>query len=289
MYQQKKMISTIRTALITGCGAGGIGEALAKGFHAKGFDVFATFLPNEPRAHLEDTGVTCFTLDVTNDEDVSTLYTKLFQHTNGKLSVLVNNAGVAYTMPATDTEVKEVEKMFAVNVFGPMRMVATFHKDVIKAEGTIVNIGSVGGIVPYVYGSSYNASKAALHHYGNTLRVEMKPFGVKVINIISGEIGTNILKGDHDRTIPKGSVYEPLSEEFKAHVQRVPDTMSPEDYAKGVVEMVTSTSPPAWYWRGARSSSVRWIDTFCWRTIWDSIFAREFQLEKLSSKKLDVQ
>ena len=55
-------------------------------------------------------------------------------------------------MTAIDTEVKEVEKMFAVNVFGPMRMVHYFHGLLVRAQGKIVNIGSVGGIVPYVYG-----------------------------------------------------------------------------------------------------------------------------------------
>jgi 1-acylglycerone phosphate reductase len=55
-------------------------------------------------------------------------------------------------MTAADTDLKEVEKMFAVNVFGPMRMVRIFHPLLVKAQGKIVNIGSVGGIVPYVYG-----------------------------------------------------------------------------------------------------------------------------------------
>jgi 1-acylglycerone phosphate reductase len=55
-------------------------------------------------------------------------------------------------MTAIDTQVSEVEKMFAVNVFGPMRMVNIFHPLLIQAKGTVVNIGSVGGIVPYVYG-----------------------------------------------------------------------------------------------------------------------------------------
>jgi 1-acylglycerone phosphate reductase len=55
-------------------------------------------------------------------------------------------------MTAIDTQVSEVEKMFAVNVFGPMRMVHIFHPLLIQAKGTVVNIGSVGGIVPYVYG-----------------------------------------------------------------------------------------------------------------------------------------
>lgn len=80
-------------------------------------------------------------------------------------------------MTAADTDVRQVEKMFAVNVFGPMRMVHHFHRMLIAAKGAVVNIGSIGGVCPYVFGASYNATKAALHHYGNTLRVEMKPFG----------------------------------------------------------------------------------------------------------------
>lgn len=107
-------------------------------------------------------------------------------------------------MPAIDTDVNLVQKMFDVNVFGPMRMVHELHPLLIRSQGTIVNIGSVGGLVPYMYGgkvhfpswnlfsatslncakntlyanvASYNASKAALHHYGNTLRVEMAPLG----------------------------------------------------------------------------------------------------------------
>lgn len=106
-------------------------------------------------------------------------------------------------MTAIDTDVREVQRMFNVNLFGPMRMVCCFHDMLIQSSGIIVNIGSVGGIVPYVYGceslqqmlgmrlsiyalirvrltsgcaaASYNATKAALHHWSNTLRVEMAP------------------------------------------------------------------------------------------------------------------
>lgn len=79
-------------------------------------------------------------------------------------------------MTAIDTNVGEVKHMFDVNVFGPMRMVHHFHAMLIQSTGTIVNIGSIGGLIPYVYGASYNASKAALQHWSNTLRIEMAPF-----------------------------------------------------------------------------------------------------------------
>ncbi|XXH01661.1 hypothetical protein Hte_008021 [Hypoxylon texense] len=175
---------------------------------------------------------------------------------------------IGYTMTGTDTEVKEVEKMFAINVFGPMRMVHIFHPLLIEAQGKIVNIGSVGGVVPYVYGSSYNASKAALHHWGNTLRVEMKPLGVTVINVISGEVSTNILKRDRNRRLPDNSVYRPLEKQFANHVGRTPHSTTPEEYARSVVAEVTRSRPSAWFWTGARSSEVRYCDLLLPRTFW---------------------
>jgi 1-acylglycerone phosphate reductase len=59
---------------------------------------------------------------------------------------------LGYTMTAIDTDVEAVRRMFEVNVFGPMRMVRHFHGMLIEAAGTIVNIGSIGGVVPYMYG-----------------------------------------------------------------------------------------------------------------------------------------
>ncbi|POS74653.1 hypothetical protein DHEL01_v206960 [Diaporthe helianthi] len=164
-----------RFALVTGCGQGGIGEALVKEYQKRKIRALATVLPSEERSHSTEAGITCFSLDVTDEESVRELKKNIAALTDGHLDILVNNAGIAYTMTAIDTDVKEVQRMFDVNVFGPMRMVHWFHDMLINSSGTVVNIGSVGGIVPYVYGSSYNATKAALHHWSNTLRVEMAP------------------------------------------------------------------------------------------------------------------
>ncbi|KAI1824886.1 short chain dehydrogenase [Xylaria intraflava] len=260
-----------KSVLVTGCGKGGIGHALAVEFKSHGYKVFTTLLPHEPRDHLTDAGIEAYSADVTSDEQIYKLRESITAITNG------------YTMTAADTQVKEVEKMFAVNVFGPMRMVHIFHPLIIQAKGKIVNIGSVGGIVPYVYGSSYNASKAALHRWGDTLRVEMKPFGVSVINVISGEVSTNILKRDHGRTLPEDSFYRPLEKEFSNHVSRTPNTTPPHVYARSVVAEVMKKNPSAWFWTGAISSFVRYVDMFLPRTFWDWMFIRDFNLGVLQS------
>ncbi|KAL4957401.1 hypothetical protein BDW69DRAFT_180598 [Aspergillus filifer] len=268
-------------ALVTGCGQGGIGEALVHEFLRRNVHPIATLLPSESSEHLSSARITWFPLDVTMEESVVQLKEKVADLTGGRLDILVNNAGICYTMPAIDTDVASVQRMFDVNLFGPMRMVHHFHDLLIEAAGTIVNIGSIGGISPYVYGSSYNASKAALAHWGSTLRVEMKPFDVKVIVVISGEVNTNILKNDHGRELPKNSYFSPLASEFKNHVHRTPATTDRFTYARNVVKQALARSPPAWFWTGSLTTVVRILDSFFPRTIFDWLFWREFNLGKL--------
>ncbi|KAJ4304904.1 NADPH-dependent 1-acyl dihydroxyacetone phosphate reductase [Kalmusia sp. IMI 367209] len=171
------MLTQKQFALVTGCGRGGIGEALVTEYKRKGLHPIATVLPSESSDHLSESGITFFTLDVTSEKSISELKEDVKKLTGGRLDVLVNCAsGIAYTMPAIDTDVAAVQRMFDINVFGPMRMVHHFHDLIIETKGSIVNIGSIGGVIPYLYGSSYNATKAALAHWGNTLRIEMAPF-----------------------------------------------------------------------------------------------------------------
>ncbi|KAK8067434.1 hypothetical protein PG996_006546 [Apiospora saccharicola] len=254
-------------ALVTGCGRGGIGEALVKEYARRGLHPIATVLPHENSDHLSEAGITFFPLDVTVEKSVLDLQGQVEKLTGGRLDILVNCAGIAYTMTAIDTDVKAVQRMFDINVFGPMRMVHHFHPMLIAAKGAIVNIGSIGGIIPFIYGSSYNASKAALAHWGNTLRVEMKPFDVKVITVISGEVSTNILKSDANRTLPEGRCPDGATDRFK--------------YASNVVAMSMRSAPPAWFWYGSFTFLTRFLDIFGWRRVWDGILWNMFGLQKL--------
>lgn len=176
-------MSRSKFALVTGCGKGSIGEALVTEYTRRGIHAIATVLPQEASGHLSEAGITFFPLDVTVEKSIEELKASVEKLTGGRLDILINCAGIAYTMTAIDTDIAEVQRMFDINVFGPMRMVHHFHEMLIRAEGTILNIGSIGGIIPYLYGSSYNATKAALQHWSSTLRVEMAPLNVKVITV----------------------------------------------------------------------------------------------------------
>ena len=111
---------------------------------------------------------------------------QIVDRTGGSLDFLVNNAGRNYTVPALDIDFEEVQGVFDSNVFAVMRLCQAFAPLLIQSKGIIINIGSVSAEIPYVFGSVYNASKAALHTYSDTLRVELAPLEVKVIVVVTG-------------------------------------------------------------------------------------------------------
>lgn len=130
-----------------------------------------------------------------------------------------------------------------------MRMCKEFTPLLIAAKGTIVQLGSLAGIMPYVFGSAYNASKAALHAYSNTLRVELAPFGVKVVIIVTGGVLSQIARVD--RVLAPDSLYLPIEADYirrTKHSQEV--GILAENYAKQVVSKLIVRNPPREIWAG---------------------------------------
>lgn len=87
---------------------------------------------------------------------------------------------------------------------------------IIQARGKIVNIGSITAVTPYVFSSIYNATKGALHAYSNTLRLELAPFGVQVLLVVTGGVKSRITRTE--RALAEDSVYLPISAEFARRV-----------------------------------------------------------------------
>ncbi|KAJ6578783.1 NAD(P)-binding protein [Mycena vulgaris] len=273
-----------KSVLITGCSAGGIGHALAKEYHSKGLRVIATARSLAALSGLAALGLETFELDVAKIESVQAGRDRVVSITGGTLDILVNNAGKSHSLPATDFNLDEVKDMFEVNIFGVMRMVQEFAALLIASgDGRIVNIGSIAGVMPYPFGSSYNASKAALHAYGDTLRLELAPFNVQVITIVTGGIKSNIARDR--RLIQPSSIYAPIADLFaQRRVGRSQvGAMPTADYARQVVVQSLKPRVKAWFWTGNFSFVCWFIDTFAGRRGFDWLFSREFGLSKLKS------
>ncbi|KAF2432016.1 short chain dehydrogenase/reductase [Tothia fuscella] len=269
-----------KTVLITGCSPGGIGHALAREFSSRGLRVLATARRKETISDLSALGITTLAVDVDVPESIAQLKKDVLRITDGKLDYLVNNAGRNYTVPALDVDFEEVEQTFRTNVFSVMRMCKEFAPLLIEAEGTIVQIGSLAGIMPYVFGSAYNASKAALHAYTNTLRVELAPFNVKVITIVTGGVKSNIARTD--RTLPQDSIYLPISAEYVRRTKHSQEVGMPnEKYAAQVVSGVLKRRPRRNIWAGYGAWMIWVASTFFPAWLMDWVFARMFNLWKL--------
>lgn len=211
---------------------------MAREFHKKGLRVFATARKAASLTDLAALDIETFSLEVTQPASISALADEITALTAGRgLDYLVNNAGRNYTVPALDVDFDEVQTTYETNVFAVMRMCQSFSSLLIQARGTIVQIGSITGVTPYVFGSVYNSTKAALASYSDTLRVELAPFDVRVITVVTGGVQSNIARTD--RALPPGSLYLPVNEEYLRRVKHSQEGAMPNAaYAASVVRQV---------------------------------------------------
>ncbi|KAJ5449524.1 short chain dehydrogenase, partial [Penicillium daleae] len=248
-----------KTALVTGAGIGGIGGSLSVELHKAGYFVFcAVRRPSTISEHLKP-GMIAIELDVTSTDSITAAVKEISSITDDRLDILINNAGCGTHRPALDLDVNgAVVSMFDVNVFGVMRMVQACSNLLINTKGCIVNIGSIAPIVPVAYSSAYNASKAALHAYGDSLHMELKPLGVDVVTIITGGVKSNMVR-ENNPSLPENSRYIHVE---KFWLQRVNlsqnGAMERDKYARKVVNMIHKKKKPIWLWSGG-SASLAWF------------------------------
>ena len=154
--------------------------------------------------------------------------------------------------------------MFNTNLFAIMDMNEVFLPLLIKSKGTIVATGSVAGIMPFWFGSAYNCSKAALRSYLDTLRVELAPFGIHVVNVITAGVVSNIARTKRD--LPETSIYKPWADMYQRRLvesqTRGADT---RQYAEYVVPRVINSRGWVWnqneVWAGKPWQSIYVMDT----------------------------
>lgn len=275
-------VQSNKTILITGCSPGGIGYALAREFHSRGLHVFATARNEKALADLTALeGIEALPLEVTSPESILELKNHIVERTGGSLDYLVNNAGRNYTVPALDLDFTEVEDCFDINVISVMRMCQAFAPLLIQASGTIINIGSAAADLPYVFGSVYNASKAAMHSYTDTLRVELAPFDVKVMLVVATGVKTNVLRVHRD--LPEGSVFFPLNAEYRQRqLQPREKGMSATDFAAELVEAALKPNPAASRWIGPQATLVWFLLGLFPNIYWQYHFSKLVNMDKLA-------
>jgi NAD(P)-dependent dehydrogenase (short-subunit alcohol dehydrogenase family) len=185
--------------VVTGTSSG-IGAATAVHFAALGHRVFATMRDVQRADTLvkaaADAGVTVEvkSLDVDNGESVAATIDAVVRDA-GRIDVLVNNAGTISMQPWEQEPVAAMQRLFETNFFGAVRCAqAVIPVMREQTSGVIVNVASIAGVVPAPVQGPYCASKAALLAFTESLAVELRQFGVRVVAVSPGFFATPMLK-----------------------------------------------------------------------------------------------
>lgn len=174
-------------------------------------------------------------------------------------------------MPAADLEMDDIQALFAANVFGVMAMCRAFIPQLIRARGLILNISSISSTVADLYCSAYSATKGALNSYSRTLRLELRPFNVRVMVAVTGTVKSKIASRINTK-LPEDSIYKPVEDFYIKRHTFSQDTvpMDTDRYATKIVEQASKGEgylggwfgrTPDWYWIGGLSTRT-WIMTF---------------------------
>ncbi|KAJ0120687.1 hypothetical protein J7T55_015419 [Diaporthe amygdali] len=197
-------------------------------------------------------------LDVTSATDIQAAKAVVSDKTGGSLSYLINCAARNHFMPLIDESIAEAKKVHDTNIWGPLAVTQTFAPLLIKAKGTIVFITSVAGHLNTPYQGTYAASKMSEEIIAETMRLELAPFGVKVLSIVSGALRTMGQSHFDDWKLPADSLYASVEETIRtrARGKEGAPRMEPEDYAKRVVSEITARRTGK-FWYGASAGIVK--------------------------------
>ena len=174
-------------ALVTGASSG-IGEETVRGLLSAGYTVYAGARRVDRMQPLVTAGARVLSLDVTDDASMSAAI-KTIMDDNGRIDLLVNNAGYGSYGALEDVPLEEARRQFDVNIFGLARLTQLVLPAMrAQCSGRIVNVSSVGGKLGEPFGSWYHATKFALEGLSDSLRMELRQFGIHVVVIQPGAI-----------------------------------------------------------------------------------------------------
>ncbi|WP_449431243.1 SDR family oxidoreductase [Pseudomonas putida] len=268
------------TVLITGCSSG-IGRALADTFRDAGFEVWATARKPEDVQQLASAGFSARQLDVNDSQALARLADEL-EALHGGLDMLVNNAGYGAMGPLLDGGVEAMREQFETNVFSVVGVTRALFPLLRRARGLVVNIGSVSGVLVTPFAGAYCASKAAVSALSDALRLELAPFGIRVMQVQPGAIDTQFASHAQrqvEQMLTADSPWWPLREYVQARARASQDRpTSAALFAHGVLAATRKSPVPALVRVGNGSTALPVIARLLPRRLLDWVLRRRFGL-----------
>ena len=283
-------MSTDGAVLVTGASSG-MGKACALRLSESGFTVFAAVRKERDAQELKESGsprLIPVILDVTKHQTISEAFGKIRDAVGAAgLAGLVNNAGIAVTGPIELVPLEELRRQFEINVFGQVAVTQAFLPLIRAARGRIINVGSVGARFALPFGGALNSSKAAFESISDSLRMELRPWGIHVVLVSPGSIRTSAeakLMADSEAAVNAFSSEGKIryASSYRAFVQALFELEShgvgPEVMAETVYRAMTARAPRRRYPVGPKSRLLPFLFTTLPAAVADTLRLRLFRV-----------
>ncbi len=253
-------MADVRVALVTGASSG-IGEDTARLLREHGFLVYAVARRVEPMRGLAELGVRTFGMDVTGDASVTAGVEKIISEA-GRINILVNNAGYGSYGSVEEVPLDEARRQFEVNVFGLARLTQLIVPHMrAQGGGRIINISSIGGKIYEPLGGWYHATKFAVEGLSDSLRIELRPFGIDVVLIEPGPIRSewNAIARQNMAKASASGAYAAQAASMARVFEAVDATgrsAKPVVVARKIVKAATTTHPSPRYPAGRGAGTI---------------------------------
>lgn len=243
-----KILKMAKVVLITG-GSSGIGKTVGIYLQKQGFKVYGSSRNPE---NVTENAFPLVALDVRNNESIQKAITDIIAN-EGKIDVLINNAGVGITGPIEEIPLEEIQNNFHTNVFGPIEVIKAVLPHMRKQKsGLIINVTSIAGYMGLPYRGIYSASKGALELITEAIRMEVKPFNINVTNVAPGDFATDIAARRFHAPVLENSPYkEVYSSQLATINEHVNDGGDPIEMAKAIQAIIQTKEPKIHYKVGA--------------------------------------
>jgi short-subunit dehydrogenase len=235
--------------IITGASSG-IGKYLGSFLAEQGYKVYGTSRHPEHDKSVSDNEDVFFKvikLDITDEKSVDAAINDVIIK-EGKIDILINNAGSGLAGAIEDTSLDEMKRQFDVGLFGVhsmCRKVLPFMRS--QGKGLIINIGSVAGLISLPFQSMYSSSKFALEAYTESLRIELKPHGIRATVVEPGDTKTSFSKNRLFSEQSK-SVDSAYFDRFKKSIAVMENDEAnapgPQKVVKAIYSIINKKNPP---------------------------------------------
>ncbi|WP_027137486.1 SDR family oxidoreductase [Gaetbulibacter saemankumensis] len=233
-----------KVVLITG-GSSGIGKSVGEYLTDNGFKVYGTSRNPEKYGKSK---FPILELDVKNTQTIQQTVSYIIS-VEGRLDVLINNAGAGITGPIEEIPEAEIKANFDTNFFGPINVIKECLPQMRNQHsGLIINITSIAGYMGLPYRGIYSASKGALELLTEAFRMELKDFNIHMTNIAPGDFATNIAAGRYHAPLLENSPYKkPYGDTLNLMNEHVDSGSDPLMMAKAVLKVIQTDKPKIHY------------------------------------------